>query len=284
MRMMKRLRQRAVVVVVLLCAASGIGWAVSSQASARGAAAITSPTPPVAPRPQGAPTRVATPMAMATNVHCGETITASVTLNGDLYCSGITGAGALTIAGTTVTVNLNGHTLSADRSGACIAVEGTSDIVENGFVSGCSYGVYLNGSKETATKLTVTASMDGVLDFGLADKLVANTTLNNTNTGVIVSGSGATVSGNHSASNNWGMYVQDAHATVSNNSTDDNVYNGIDLGGAGSVFTANSLDYNGSDGFVGNGYAIIDGGSNTAHGNDYIAGATPEQCSGIACS
>lgn len=292
MRALNGLRRRAIVVVVLLIAASGSGWVVSSQASASGTArrttASTAPAPIVPPHlPGHYATANASPMSTATNVHCGQTITASVILNGDLHCPGLTQA-ALTINGGTaaVTVNLNGHTIDSDQSGTCIVVVSPSAIVENGFVMHCNMGVLLEGSKETATKLTLAGNVYGLVDVGTLSKVTANSAIYNNPDGIFAGGIGGTYSGNHLSSNWDGLVVGFGAQTVSGNFSDSNNVSGIDITDPGATYSNNSTNYNGQDGINSNGWAIVDGGGNTAHGNDYstTTPVPPEQCYGVACS
>lgn len=287
MRSLSGLRRRAIVVVALLGAASGTGWAVSSQAFASGTTSgvtsSTSPAPLVPPRPAGAPLKPAA--TVATNVHCGETITATVTLNGDLYCPGLNSGNALTIHGgsTAITFNLNGHTISSDQSGLCIVAQSPSVIVENGFVSQCGWGVAMEGSKGTVTKLTVSGSVQGIVDFGVGTKVTGNTVSYSGGDGIYAGGLGATYSGNHLSSNYDGIVVGPGVLSVTGNAADSSNDNGIDVVDGGATYSNNSANYNGHDGMNANNQPIIDGGGNTAHGNNYNS-TTPEQCSGFACS
>ena len=45
----------------------------------------------------------------------------------------------------------------------------------------------------------------------------------------------------------------------------------------------NTADFNGQDGIYVTDTSTLDGGGNTAKGNDYIAGNPPEQCRGVVC-
>ncbi|MGN6723923.1 MAG: hypothetical protein ACTHJM_15040 [Marmoricola sp.] len=288
MRTLTKSRKRVATVVVLLCLASGGGWALSAQAFASSAtrqAATTTTLSPTPPRPPSGVHSSATPTVTATNAHCGQTITASLTLNGDLTCPGAT---ALTVAGTSVTLNLNGHTINSDNSSYCIVVSGTTDTVENGTITHCYVGILANGSKGTYTKLTITSSSYGVDDLGASDKITANTVAGNAATGIIASGDGATLTGNRVSSNNWGMVVEGSGVNASGNALDSNTVNGLYINEsslATATITANSANYNGSEGMYtvpGSGPAT-DGGGNTAHGNGYT-NATSTQCVGIACS
>lgn len=220
---------------------------------------------------------------MATNVHCGETITATVTLNGDLYCPGLNGGTALTMhSSTAITLNLNGHTISSDQSGTCIVAQSTSAIVENGFVTHCSDGVALEGVKDTATKVTAFDNIVGIVDFGSGTKVTGNSASYNYD-GIYGDGMGATYSGNHVTSNEYGLAVGSGVLMVSGNFADSNTFSGIVAVDKGATYANNSANYNGWDGINVEDEPIIDGGGNTAHGNDYGT-TTPEQCRGIACS
>jgi hypothetical protein len=45
------------------------------------------------------------------------------------------------------------------------------------------------------------------------------------------------------------------------------------------------VNFNGGDGIrAGSDTTVIDGGGNTAKGNDYASGFTPIQCFGVVCS
>lgn len=286
MRMKIGLRQRAAVTVVLLCVVSGTGWAVSSQAFAKATARAATSTLPAPPRPTGIAAPHVTPATTATNLHCGQTVTASVVLNGNLYCPSLGSTPAVTIGGTTaVTLNLNGYRIASDNTGTCIQVNGTSDIVENGTVYYCNEGVILNGKTETATKLTVSNGTFGIVDGGTGSKVTANTVSYAAAYGIYAGGlSGNVYSGNHVSNNSYGIVVNFGVLTVSGNFVDSNTNAGIYIVNPGGTYSGNSANYNAGDGITANGNFITDGGGNTAHGNDYTAGATPEQCSGVACS
>lgn len=288
MRSMGKSR-RIAVVSVLLCVVSGGAWALSAQAFASGsvrAAASTIPTPPQPTLKVHVAT--AAPNTTATNAHCGQTITASLTLNGDLYCPG--SSGGLGVSGASVILNLNGHTISSDGNtySTCIAVYGTSDTVENGHISNCESGVQVGGSKNTVTKLTMSDNSFGLVDAGGSNKVTLNTIVDNPGAGILSYGFGGTFTSNRIANNAWGFIDYASGITVTSNSIDSNSLNGILIDVSGEpagTFTSNSVNYNGDEGVQrdsGTGSAT-DGGGNTAHGNGY-ANSTMEQCNGIACS
>ena len=106
--------RRAVVVASALFVGSLASAVVAVQASASGGgsgpvrpASLPAPTPPPGVHVQKA---AVTPNVLATNAHCGQTVSASLTLNGDLDCSAVGGSG-LTVTANSVVLNLNGHTI-----------------------------------------------------------------------------------------------------------------------------------------------------------------------------
>jgi hypothetical protein len=286
MRTLTKSRKRVATVVALLCALSAGGWALSAQAFASGAARATTTVAasvPISPRPdlKVHPT-VVTPTT-ATNAHCGQVITASLTLNGDLYCPG--SADALDVSGASVTLNLNGHTISNDGNASCMVDYGTSDTIENGTISGCLIALQTGGSKNTATKLTMVDNSFGLIDAGGFNKITANTAANNSGAGMEGEGYGATFSDNRVASNYWGMFAETT-MTISNNEFDNNTSFGLEIDRNGATVTANTADYNGQYGIETSGGpmpAAADGGGNTAHGNGYSNSAAV-QCIGVACN
>ena len=290
MRSMKS--RRIAVVSVLLCVVSGGAWALSAQAFASGsshAAVVTASTIPAPPTPTlKVHAATAAPQDTATNAHCGETLTASLTLNGDLYCPG--SGGGLGVAGTAVTLNLNGHTISSDGNvySTCLAVYGTSDTVENGHISNCETGVEVGGSKNTATKLVIADNSFGLIDAGGSDKVTLNTIMDNPGAGIISDGFGGAFTSNRIANNAWGLIDYASGITVATNSVDSNTLYGILISVSGSpagTFTGNSVNYNGREGIQRDtgSTSATDGGGNTAHGNGY-SNSTSEQCNDIACS
>lgn len=226
-------------------------------------------------------------MVAATNAHCGEVVTASLTLNGDLYCPG-TGI-ALSVRAASIAINLNGHTIANDGSGFCVELFGATDTVENGYITNCYEAVAMSGAKDTATKLSVSDGLFGIIDTGDASKVTANTVEGASQEGIGAFGNGDTISGNHTASSGYGIVEGGVKNVLSGNFSDSNSYNGVLVSGTEGTFTGNSMDYNGYDGFLrvsGVAGPVTDGGGNIAHGNDYNTNTSlpPRQCVGIACS
>lgn len=288
---MSGLRKRpGIIVMSVLFVGTVVSALVAVQASARtggsgrtqGLTRPTAPTRPVAPA--GVRPATVRPFVAATNAHCGQTITASLTLNGDLNCSASPVATALTIAGTSaVTLNLNGHYIFGDGSQTLVLVTGTSDIVENGYLEQGGTGIYVTGSKANITKNVVATNTTGVFDAGTTTKVTNNTASNNFSVGIYGVGTGGSYTGNRVASNVFGIVSQGDKQTISTNAADSNVSYGIYLSGTSVTVTGNSANYNGLYGIDNVAQFLLnDGGGNTAHGN---GDAThPQQCIGVACS
>ncbi len=229
------------------------------------------------------------PQVVATNAHCGQVLTASLTLNGDLFCTSGTG---LTITGKGVVLNLAGHQIDgAGTASAGVLVQGNSDIVENGVLSRFSnWGVNVDGIDSMPTSTTLSAvraigNFTGISDGGMNSKITNSTTTGNTY-GIEGYGSGGTYSGDHELNNNIdGLVVEGATSVANSNVADGNGNYGIwDVLDAGSTLTRNTADFNGNDGiFIQDAPTAVDGGGNLAKGNDYSAGNPPEQCRGVVC-
>jgi hypothetical protein len=107
----------------------------------------------------------------ATRIDCGTVITVPGTyvLMRDLECSGM----GVTIAGSNVTLDLAGHSITSTSShpsrGAGVSVEGNVDAVihgvrvQNGAISGFETGIGTSSARAVIENLTVTSSRWGVL-------------------------------------------------------------------------------------------------------------------------
>jgi parallel beta-helix repeat protein len=300
----------ALVSTVAIVAASAWGWsahATDSPTSPRpapnGTATSAAPKlklPALAPAPDlpAQPGRHAmhAQAATATNVICGATLTASITLNGDLTCSGTASGFALRITKASVVLNLGGHTIQnsdSDFTGYGVLVAANSDTVENGIITGFDDGVKINGNENgpaaTSTKVTaLRATYDryGINDGGSKTSLTSNIVYGN-EYGVIQFGADSTVNGNIATGNTYdGLYLQGPGTTISNNQADGNGVDGISV----NVVTAHDLikdnvaNFNQGDGIVNVSRDTIDGGGDLAKGNGYGSGQIPEQCYDVACS
>ena len=275
-----------------LATAGAVGAGVSAYAG--GSSAPSAPPKLAVARPLHARlSAAARPFVAATNVSCGESVTASVTLNGDLQCSG----NGLLITKASVTLNLNGHTIQGGggNNSAGVRLEANSDIVENGVITGFHIGVDIvpagDGTpapvSDTVTKIRATYNQFGMQDVGSKSKITANITYANSVDGIYETGTGATISGNRVTSNGmYGILVSDSQgALVTGNEADSNGINGIwTADSRATTLTSNIANFNVDDGMVSSDHDTIDGGGNLARGNDTATGVTAEQCSAIACS
>lgn len=283
-------RGRLIALGALLCAGLGIGGMVWVQANA--SAGAPRPVPAGQPRPGQAPARTqapgaVTPSTKATNAHCGQRLTASLTLNGDLTCSGT----GLVITGDSVNLDLGGHQITGPGPTATsqngVAVKGTSDTVQNGVVTGFNYGVYVQGIGRTATilNLRATNSASGIVDSGTGTKITTSVVGQNLFDGIVSAASGGIYSGDHEVSNgNRGLVVFGSKLVVTGNIATGNALPGILDTGIGTTLTKNIANFNAQDGIDARDTTVIDGGGNTAKGNDYADGYVPQQCYGIVCT
>lgn len=272
---------RAITVGAVLCVTLGAGATTALQASAN-AGPATPPTAPPPLRPKA--TAGATPQAQATNVHCGQIITASVILNGDLFCDGGT---ALTLSGSSVVLNLNGHELGGNGTGTGVMVIGKSDLVQNGLVTEFNLGVHVTGTNTTVSAVRATYNNGpGFFDEGTGTKLTNCFVALSASDGIVFAGSGAVYSGNHAVNNgNNGMILEGFDASVSSTIANGNTANGVDDLGYGTKLTKNTADFNGSDGIYSYDASLVDGGGNTAKGNERTTGPTAAvECVGVVCA
>lgn len=283
-------RWRVVVLGAVLCTGLGAGgmWAAQAEASGGPTAA-----PTVQPRPGHAPlvsraTLGLTPNAAATNAFCGETVTASLTLNGDLSCNGP----GLIVTASNVNVNLGGHViynLTVEDNATGVEVAGTTDTVQNGVVTGFTDGVHVapSGTADTVLNLRAEGNGYGIFDSGTGTKITTSVAAQNGFIGIYANGAGGTYSGDREISNSQnGLFASNVlNLVVTSNIADDNGFAGLAIYSPNQVtMTKNTANFNGGDGIDANDLLVIDGGGNTAKGNDYNTGVTPQECLGIACS
>jgi Periplasmic copper-binding protein (NosD) len=223
-----------------------------------------------------------TPAVIATNVHCGQTVTASVTLNGDLFCDGP----GLIVTGTSINLNLGGHQIVSNVLQAGIGVElsGKSDTVQNGVISDFLNAVEVDGTTDTVLNVRATSNYDGIYDVGTGTKITTSVIANSPNQGLVSQSSGATYSGVHLLNNDYGITVFGTKTVVTGSVANGNTYYGFYDGGDGTTLTKNVANFNGGDGIRVAENTAIDGAGNTAKGNDYNSAFTPIQCWGVVCS
>jgi hypothetical protein len=278
------------IIGVVLGAALGAGVAVAVQASASGGSPSPTPTPahgnitpaagPMKPNGQLQPTLA------ATNAHCGQTLTASLTLNGDLSCPSGNG---LILAANNVTLNLGGHAITGGGSYPTVGVRvnGATDTVTNGAVIGFYTGVVVANKADTVSSLRVSAnSGDGIIVNGVSAKLTSVAALGNTESGLLATGGSITVTSSKFLGNKYGAIIYGTANVLTSNVASGNTYYGIYDVGFGTKFTTNVANFNGGTGIQAQDGNVIDGGGNTAKGNGnaaygHVAG---EQCYLVACN
>jgi parallel beta-helix repeat protein len=268
--------RRSLVVAAIVSTGLGAGAAVAVQASASGGSG-------------GAPARAKmasaplSPAVLATNAHCGQTLTASLTLNGDLQCSGA----GLIVTGNSVVLNLGGHTIygpSAFGNFDGVQLSGKSDTVQNGLITGFRWGVAVYGTTDTVLNVRANRNNVGIQDYGSGTKVTTCTATANIGHGIYQPTSATvTYSGNHELNNGVNGLSAGGKAAITSNVANGNKSYGIYVNGPATL-AKNTANFNGLDGIYVQEAVGIDGAGNTAKGNDYASGAVPEQCYGLVCS
>ncbi|MGN6723616.1 MAG: hypothetical protein ACTHJM_13475 [Marmoricola sp.] len=244
-----------------------------------------------------------------TTISCGQVIKASTTLMGSLVCPG--NAVALTLAGTSVTLNLNGFAVisndvnQAGSGSVGILVTGTSDTLEKGTVFGFdqaaiqvgSTGFGATPSKDTVTNMLGEYSTGQGIEVGFANAVTVSNSMGvyNAGSGIFDEGTGTVLTGDHASGNYTGFDEEGFRTTLKGNFATSNganaAPNGYNSAGffvigdttmIGNVATDNY--FLGIDNYAG---GAIDGGGNLAHGNDFYPTTNPTnypiQCQGITC-
>ena len=274
--------------VLALVAAGAVGASVSAYAG--GSSTPSAPKSATSPaRPAGVRPATVRPYTAATNAHCGMTVTAALTLNGDLICGGFEAHAALTVTANSITLNLNGHGIFgfAGTSQDGIDIEGVSDTVQNGFVRGWADGVKVDGMKDTVTKIYASGNQVGIFDRGATDRITNNTAYANTTDGFDAFGnSGGSLTSDRASGNSVdGFDIGGSNYTVTASAAGGNTIDGFLDEGTHVTFSSNSANNNGRDGIDADfgDDELIDLGGNTAKGNGYGSGGTPVQCVNITC-
>jgi hypothetical protein len=174
------------------------------------------------PQADAAPTRIAS---------CGTTATTDVKLVIDLTCPDA----GIVVGGNGITIDLNGYTLTGDRTPAMNGVDnggGFDDVtVKNGAVEKFSRGVVGIG----ANRMHVTR--------------IAST--GNLGVGILISGGSALVSSSDASSNSDadnGISIVGDSARVKSTRASANGHNGISISGASASVTSSQADANEGDG------------------------------------
>lgn len=235
---------------------------------------------------------------------CGSTITTSTTLTADLTgCA----ADAVHIGASHVTLNLNGHLIGSNGSGAtAVFVDSgaTNAIVENGRITRYNTAVLVQAASgkvqairawnntfgvvvQSADSTVVTGNTlfdnvaDGIRVFsGQKIQITGNALRENTGDGVFLEAAAgnATISGNRAISNNSsGIDVDGPGARITGNVANGNTVNGILVNDDSATIGANTASYNTKLGIDANA-GDTDAGSNKATGN-----GTAHQCQNMVC-
>jgi parallel beta-helix repeat protein len=234
---------------------------------------------------------------------CNSTITTSTTLTAD-----ITGCGAdgIHIAASHVTLNLNGHLISASSGATAVVVNlgMTNATVENGQITGFNTAVAVEGAAGKVQGIRAWHNTFGVVLSTADSSVVAGNTLydntvqgirvfsgqkiqitnnflrENTDDGVFVQAAApsVTITGNKAISNGAaGIDVDGPNARVSGNVANGNTTDGILLNDDTANVGANTASYNtklGIDAAAG----VTDAGADKAIGN-----GTAHQCRNVVC-
>jgi len=284
-------KRRRIVFVGMMCAALGVGSTLAIQV----AQASTAPTPPKVeahPSPTmhaTSPSGLAQPNTTATNAQCGELVKASLTLNGNLFCSG----DGLTVSGSSVVLNLNGFQISGGgpSSGTGVRVIGKTETVENGQIVNFQFGVVDTGTTDNVTKLRVSYDYFGIEEYGTGNKLTSNEVFSNQGSGILAFGTSTVLTTNRVTTNDLsgvsyaGLEVGGTKDTLTGNLvTNTRAAPGIYDVAFNSTLTNNVANFNQEDGIAVYDADVIDGGGNLAKGNDISTPTSPTECYNIVCN
>jgi parallel beta-helix repeat protein len=257
---------------------------------------------------------VATPLLLGTAsgqartgraaLSCGQTVTASVALTADLFCSGSDG---LDVGANGIVVNLNGHTISGDTTHFGVLDSGhTGVVIENGTVASFNTGVVFqlgaSGTVQNMRLRTSTIGIDargngivisgdyafdsdvGILVEGSGDTVTGNWAEENISVGINVDHvSGVSLTGNKATNNGVGIAATGSSGLVSGNVAESNT-SGIVLNSVGSGVKSQLTASNNRAAF--NGQLGIDsapGGSTDGGGNLVQDNGNAGQCANIIC-
>jgi parallel beta-helix repeat protein len=196
---------------------------------------------------------------VVTNASCGDVIVSDLRLESDLTCA----ADGLTVSGSGIKINLNGHTINGPGSGIGIRVQSSQDVsIHGGTVRGSlrgicvvsSTGVDIKNNEFTGnnTGVLLEASSNNSVKANVAWQNGARAIMLRPNlTGTIVSTNNDIV-GNFLIDNPTGIYIirQPGNTFIGNSITGSTVA-AIDLdpaplGASGNVFHGNLLESSGA--------------------------------------
>ena len=162
---------------------------------------------------------------------CNLLVSTDAVLGHDLACPGTSG---IIIGASGITIDLQGHTLSGDRTDSTFGVKD---------LTGFDDLTVVNGS---ITKFAVGVDAEGVTDRVHIKKIVA---AGNKGDGIYVEGSAAQVTASHASGNfDSGMTISGRSTIVSGSEASNNEYMGLDLRGDFVRVTGAETDANNADG------------------------------------
>jgi Right handed beta helix region len=301
-----RVRRRAYL-IALCVAALAVTPFLAGAASAKTSKPPTPKPPSKKPVPKSAPT-----ITTSTPVTCGGVVTTSITLSGDVNCSG-SGTNGINVGANSITINLNGHTLSGDGTHYGVYNSGfTGVVVQNGVISDFDYGIvnFGNSSKGQSLRLDgnasagifseansdvftgsyFTSNFDGILVYpGSGDQVTNNWFESNTSVGLYALGpTGMVLSGNkalNTSGDGFGIIAVSGTGQVTGNVANGNATYGIYLDNpsatsfkSGVTATNNRAAFNAGFGIWSSPAGSVDGNGNVVQDNGNAA-----QCANIVC-
>ena len=234
-----------------------------------------------------------------TSVICGQTITVSIVVGNDLTCGSGNGLNA---GHATITINLNGHTLTGNVGSRGVDAHGFSAVtITNGTVAGWNHGVFADGAADKVTAIRAPSNNNGIVLEGTGASATGNVAFQSSNRGIILdgfgekatsnvvressgigieAGTGSVVQTNQSLNNgSHGIFDGGSGATLTGNVTNGNAGDGIDSHiDQSATIASNIANYNGAYGIEGS-PGGKDGGGNTAKAN-----AQATQCKDVVCA
>lgn len=195
-------------------------------------------------------------------VQCGDVITTSTSLTGDLNCATNP---ALTVEGPGK-LNLREFTVSCDNfANTGIFMTGTRATVQNGTVTGCQDGVFVQGiGDHRVQKIKAEGNEDDGIDV-VSDNnhIVKNETIDNQDDGIELDGDNNHAVNNFvSGSGDEGIEVDGDGNSITKNTVVDTENDGICVDGEENRITRNNVSQSGD-----NGIEIDEDGGNRVTGN-----------------
>jgi len=202
-----------------------------------------------------------------TTVTCGQVITVSITVGNDLNCPSTDG---LVVGAKSITINLNGHTLTGN-GGTAFGVfnnQFSGVTIENGSVQNWFVGLSAGGGLNKITGVRAFQNSTGLSVFGSGSTASGNVSFSNATNGMNLTGINNKATSNVVRSNGGnGIRVFGTGDVVQTNQVENNGASGISDGGTATTITGNVTNANGGDGILVSGFGIPTVGTNTANFN-----------------